>query len=57
MTANKKPSPAPLGFEATLWKAANKLRSDMDPAEFKYVVLGLIFLKYVSDQDQGPLTP
>ena len=38
-----------LGFEATLWKAADKLRNNMDAGEYKHVVLGLIFLKYVSD--------
>ena len=38
-----------LGFEATLWQAADKLRSNMDAAEYKHVVLGLIFLKYISD--------
>ena len=40
---------ATLGFEATLWAAADKLRGHMDAAEYKHVVLGLIFLKYVSD--------
>lgn len=40
---------ANLGFEEKLWKAADKLRSNMDAAEYKHVVLGLIFLKYVSD--------
>lgn len=40
---------ANLGFEETLWKAADKLRSNMDAAEYKHVVLGLIFLKYISD--------
>ena len=40
---------APLGFEQTLWAAADKLRGHMDAAEYKHVVLGLIFLKYVSD--------
>ena len=40
---------ANLGFEATLWAAADKLRNNMDAAEYKHVVLGLIFLKYVSD--------
>jgi type I restriction enzyme M protein len=40
---------ANLGFEATLWLAADKLRSNMDAAEYKHVVLGLIFLKYISD--------
>jgi type I restriction enzyme M protein len=38
-----------LGFEATLWQAADKLRGNLDAAEYKHVVLGLIFLKYVSD--------
>src|SRR2546427_4865723 len=40
---------ANLGFEAKLWQAADKLRGQMDAAEYKHVVLGLIFLKYVSD--------
>ena len=38
-----------LGFEATLWQAADKLRNNMDAAEYKHVVLGLIFIKYISD--------
>ncbi len=38
-----------LDFEATLWQAADKLRSNMDAAEYKHVVLGLLFLKYISD--------
>jgi type I restriction enzyme M protein len=38
-----------LGFEDKLWKAADELRGNMDAAEYKHVVLGLIFLKYVSD--------
>jgi type I restriction enzyme M protein len=40
---------ATLGFEAKLWQAADKLRNNMDAAEYKHVVLGLIFLKYISD--------
>jgi len=44
-----KKSTANLGFEKKLWAAADKLRSNMDPAEYKHVVLGLIFLKYISD--------
>jgi len=40
---------ANLGFEQKLWQMADKLRSNMDAAEYKHVVLGLIFLKYVSD--------
>lgn len=38
-----------LGFEEKLWQAADKMRGHMDPAEYKHVVLGLIFLKYISD--------
>lgn len=40
---------ANLGFEEKLWLAADKLRGHMDAAEYKGVVLGVIFLKYVSD--------
>src|ERR1700678_4523121 len=40
---------ANLGFESHLWAAADALRSNMDAAEYKHVVLGLIFLKYISD--------
>jgi type I restriction enzyme M protein len=47
--ATNKNSDANLGFEQTLWKAADKLRNNMDAAEYKHVVLGLIFLKYISD--------
>lgn len=36
-------------LESKLWKAADKLRKNMDAAEYKHVVLGLIFLKYISD--------
>ena len=36
-------------LEKTLWAAADKLRSSMDAAEYKPIVLGLIFLKYISD--------
>ncbi|MBI4319055.1 MAG: type I restriction-modification system subunit M N-terminal domain-containing protein [Chloroflexi bacterium] len=49
---------ATLGFEAKLWEAADKLRNNMDAAEYKHVVLGLIFLKYISDafeEQQGRL--
>ena len=44
-----KDSAANLGFEAKLWLAADKLRNNLDAAEYKHVVLGLIFLKYISD--------
>ena len=40
---------ATIGFEEELWASADKLRNNMDAAEYKHVVLGLIFLKYVSD--------
>jgi len=40
---------ANLGFEAKLWQMADSLRNNMDAAEYKHVVLGLIFLKYISD--------
>jgi type I restriction enzyme M protein len=43
---------ATLGFEQTLWAAADKLRGLMDAAEYKHVILGLIFLKYISDAFQ-----
>jgi len=45
----KTESAATVGFEAKLWAAADKLRNNMDAAEYKHVVLGLIFLKYISD--------
>jgi len=47
--AKKNDSSANIGFEAKLWLAADKLRNNMDAAEYKHVVLGLIFLKYISD--------
>ena len=40
---------ANLGFEARLWAAADKLRGNMEPSDYKHVALGLIFLKYISD--------
>ena len=36
-------------FKQTLWKTADKLRAQMDAGEYKHIVLGLIFLKYISD--------
>jgi type I restriction enzyme M protein len=39
----------PLGFEEALWKTADKLRGSMDSGEYKHVVLGLVFLKYIDD--------
>src|SRR3972149_908646 len=40
---------ATVGYEAQLWQMADALRGSMDAAEYKHVVLGLIFLKYISD--------
>ena len=47
--AKKTNGSEPLGFEDVLWKAADKFRGSMDASEYKHVVLGLIFLKYVED--------
>ena len=47
--ASSETSTATIGFEAKLWLTADKLRNNMDAAEYKHVVLGLIFLKYISD--------
>ena len=40
---------ATTGYEADLWRMADALRGSMDAAEYKHIVLGLIFLKYISD--------
>jgi type I restriction enzyme M protein len=48
-TRKPKPNDEPSRLETTLWAAADKLRGHMDAAEYKHVVLGLIFLKYISD--------
>src|SRR5947199_9669486 len=47
--SEKRNNGANLGFEETLWQAADKMRGHMDAAEYKHVALGLIFLKYISD--------
>ncbi|MDW8307461.1 MAG: type I restriction-modification system subunit M N-terminal domain-containing protein, partial [Leptospiraceae bacterium] len=49
MPQKKRNSQAPIGYEAELWRMADALRGNMDAAEYKHVVLGLIFLKYISD--------
>ncbi|PZU70690.1 MAG: N-6 DNA methylase [Sphingobium sp.] len=48
--ATKPEKSNPRAFEAPLWAAADKLRGNMDAAEYKHVALGLIFLKYISDR-------
>ena len=45
----KNDSGANLGFEAQLWEMADKMRGHMDASEYKHVVLGLLFPKYMSD--------
>jgi len=47
--AQKDKTGGTLGFEAELFKAADKLRGNMEPSDYKHVALGLIFLKYISD--------
>src|SRR5205809_258197 len=48
MARASQPKPAK-SLETTLWEAADKLRGNLEAAEYKHVVLGLVFLKYVSD--------
>ena len=45
----KKTDAKQVDFKETLWKAADKLRNQLDAADYKHIVLGLIFLKYISD--------
>lgn len=47
--AKKTDNGGKLGFENELFKAADKLRGNMEPSDYKHVALGLIFLKYISD--------
>ena len=49
MTTRAQSNGATVGFEEKLWAAADKMRGHLDPAEYKHVALGLIFLKYISD--------
>lgn len=57
--ASKKPATkkttkkAQVGFEESLWDAANKLRGSVESAEYKHIVLSLIFLKFISDKFEG----
>lgn len=48
--AKKITNTAEIGFEEQIWQAADKLRGNVDPSEYKNVVLGLIFLKYISEK-------
>ena len=50
MAQRKTANTADIGFEQQIWSAADKLRGNMDASEYKNVVLGLIFLKYISDK-------
>lgn len=50
MAKKKAENTAEIGFEEQIWKAADKLRGNIDASEYKNVVLGLIFLKYISDK-------
>jgi len=47
------PATSLAAMEKTLWATADKLRANMDAAEYKHIVLGLIFLKYISDSFAG----
>lgn len=49
MAKKKTTNKADVGFESELWSAADVLRGSMDASEYKHVILGLIFLKYISD--------
>ncbi|WGH83169.1 type I restriction-modification system subunit M [Auritidibacter ignavus] len=50
MATTKARSKPKKSLEQTLWEAADKLRGNQEPSEYKHVVLGLVFLKYVSDR-------
>ena len=56
-TSNTEGNGATTGYEAELWQMADALRGSMDAAEYKHVVLGLIFLKYISDAFRGSIHP
>ena len=52
-SAKAQPETSLAAMEKTLWATADKLRANMDAAEYKHIVLGLIFLKYISDSFAG----
>lgn len=54
--ARKNGNGANIGFEAELFQAADKLRGNLEPSEYKHVALGLIFLKYISDAFEAKRT-
>ena len=53
-SADKQAAKPASSFETTLWASADKLRGNMDAAEYQHVALGLIFLKYISDRFEEP---
>jgi type I restriction enzyme M protein len=53
MAKAKRPNDKEEPLETQLWKTADKLRKNIDAAEYKHVVLGLIFLRYISDAFEG----
>ena len=52
LVAKKTTKKSEIGFEEALWDAANKLRGSVESAEYKHIVLSLIFLKFISDKFQ-----
>ena len=50
MAKKKKENTTSIGFEEVIWRAADKLRGNLNASEYEGVVLGLIFLKYISDK-------
>jgi len=55
--ANNDASNNDLAYADTLWKSADTLRGQIDAAEYKHVVLGLLFLKYISDSFKARRAP
>ncbi len=52
-TAAAKKSGGDLGIEAELFLAADKLRKNLEPSDYKHVVLGLVFLRHISEAFRG----
>ena len=55
--AKAKTTAASLGFEQQMFLAADKLRKNLEPSDYKHVTLGLIFLRYVSPRRLKPIMP